>query len=177
MNVERVDKVKLEVKQDMTYSSRNAYPNKLRPKNVTPVIKLDSDTVSISDEAKSLLAQDKNWNMYDEKSRMLSELLRQLEDMNKPSENSYMDKVKCIQIAIRIINGDKVPYKDRKFLMEKEPEMYSKAILFRRENDKPKKYKGLVEDDEEDEIVISTSSDSTTEASDTANDEVEGGGD
>ncbi len=110
------------------------------------------DTVTISDEGKSLFYEHNNLTPYDEKFREIARLLRELNESSDDSDNPYDEKLKCIIIASRIINGDKVPPKDMKFLAEKEPGMYSNAMLLRRQNEKPKKYKSLLKDKEDDLI-------------------------
>ena len=47
---------------------------------------------------------------------------------------------------MRIMNGDRVPMKDEQFLAETEPEMYANAIMLHRQNDDPKKFKSLLDD-------------------------------
>lgn len=80
---------------------------------------------------------------------MLEEMLKNSRDQSEQSAESFDDLGKCMTIAARIMNGDTVPQKDHKFLAEKYPELYEQAILMRRINHDPKKYKSLVEDDEE----------------------------
>lgn len=77
-------------------------------------------------------------------------MLKYLEESSDKPNDKLDDRLKCIIIAMRIINGDHVPSKDRAFLAENEPEMYSNAILLRRQNDKPKKYDSLFEDKKND---------------------------
>lgn len=108
---------------------------------------LNDDMVSISNEAKTLLIADKNQVFKNEQSSITTEMLKHMQESSNQSDNPYSDMQKCIQIAIRIMNGDKVPDKDRVFLAEKEPTMYSNALLLRRQNDKPKKYDSLLEDE------------------------------
>ena len=78
-------------------------------------------------------------------------MLKQLRESSKASpDDPFTIRLKCIEIAIRIRNGDNVPNKDKRFLLENEPEMYSTALLFRRKNDNPKKYKSILEDEKDD---------------------------
>ncbi len=111
----------------------------------------NDDTISISNEAKNLLEEEKNlmFNKMEDESNMITELLRQLEEA-KNSDNPQDNFIKCIQIAMRIMNGDKVPRKDEQFLFENQPQMYSNALLLRRVNDKPKKYDSIIEDKKDD---------------------------
>ncbi len=158
MNVEKIARLKFGVKQDMAYISKNTDSNKADSETVLSNKKSKDDTVSISDEARSLLAENKKLNPYEEKAREVAELIRQLEDAPDLSDNPYMDKIKCIQIAMRIMNGDHVPTKDRQFLLEHEPAMYSQSLLLRRTNDNPKKHKSLIKDKKDDDITNNSSS-------------------
>lgn len=54
---------------------------------------------------------------------------------------------------MRIMNGDSVPNKDKAYLLEHYPQMYTNAELLKRKNDNPKKYKSLLEDDKEEDVV------------------------
>ncbi len=56
--------------------------------------------------------------------------------------------IKCIKIAGRIIEGDNVPPRDHKLLMEHYPDMYSTAITVRRAKDDPENHDTLVEEEE-----------------------------
>lgn len=81
---------------------------------------------------------------------MLEEMLKNSRDQSEQSAERFDDLGKCMTIAARIMNGDTVPQKDHKFLAEKYPELYEQAILMRRINHDPKRYKSLIEDEEED---------------------------
>ena len=138
-------------------------PAKLRPDTIKTsidlVFKKDSiespkseanpvmDTVTISDEAKKL--------RYD-----YQELLDELERSRESSEGakeSSQDFIKCLLIAQRIMSGDRVPIKDQKFLAEKQPDLFLKAMIMKTTKADPKKNKSLIED-EEDDIVSDLSS-------------------
>lgn len=80
---------------------------------------------------------------------MLEEMLKNSRDQSEQSAERFDDLGKCMTIAARIMNGDTVPQKDHKFLAEKYPELYEQAILMRRINHDPKRYKSLIEDEEE----------------------------
>lgn len=82
---------------------------------------------------------------------MIEHFKKEMEAFNE-EENPYSVELKCILISLRIINGDKVPEKDKSFLMEHKPEMYGNAILLRRINKDPKKHKSLIEDNNEDNL-------------------------
>lgn len=85
---------------------------------------------------------------------MLEEMLKNSRDQSEQSAESFDDLGKCMTIAARIMNGDTVPQKDHKFLAEKYPELYEQAILMRRINHDPKKYKSLIEDEEEENSTV-----------------------
>lgn len=85
---------------------------------------------------------------------MLEEMLKNSQDQSEQSAKSFDDLGKCMTIAARIMNGDTVPQKDHKFLAEKYPELYEQAILMRRINHDPKKYKSLIEDEEEENSTV-----------------------
>lgn len=135
-------------------------------KNVTDLEKVksdknfDNDTLDISNEAKDLLNQEKDltFDSMEDESNMIAEMLRQLEEA-RDSENPYDSYIKCIQIAMRIMNGDEVPEKDKYFLLENQPQMYSNALLLRRPNEKPKKYDSLLENKKNDGNDIATITD------------------
>lgn len=81
----------------------------------------------------------------------LNMLYEQLESAKK-DDGGVMDLSKCLTIARRIMNGDRVTLKDRKFLQEKFPDLHKNAMLFRRPNPKPKKYDSITEEEEDDSV-------------------------
>ena len=74
--------------------------------------------------------------------------LEQMRESNKASAKEADARVKCMMIAMRFINGDEVPDADLKFLAKNDLELYLKAISLRRQNDDPKKYNKLTDDDD-----------------------------
>lgn len=101
-----------------------------------------SDSIFISSDALSLLASE-------EKHEDTSELIAMLERLNEQStenDSAFDDFAKCLLIAMRIINGDHVPARDKQFLAENEPEMYANAMMLQRHNVNPKKFKSLLDD-------------------------------
>lgn len=98
------------------------------------------DTVYISDEARDL------FNTTVDERLSVIEMLEELRTQKK--DNSSDELLKCIKIALRIMNGDRVPRKDEKFLAEKQPQMYSNAVMLRREREYYKKYKSVLDDEE-----------------------------
>lgn len=105
-----------------------------------------ADTLSLSDKAKRLL----------EAAELVKEISMQLEAAADFKETPYDELTKCMLIATRIMKGDKVPQADIRFLAEKEPDLYSSALLMRQNNEKPKRHKSLLEDEPENTVVMDT---------------------
>lgn len=95
-------------------------------------------TVEISEEAKQKYAQ-------------MQSLLQNMKEQNKEAEEYVKDVGKIMTIFRRIANGDIVPWRDEKKLMEYSSEMYqmAKNAAMLAENDEPKKYKSVDEEEEE----------------------------
>ena len=107
-----------------------------------------TDTLTLTEEAQKFLQTQRELEntSKNKKDPPKDDLQRLIEYMNKTddedSSGSFMDIAKCMKIARRIQNGDKVPLKDIKFLAKKEPKLFMMAMTFRRnDNPKPKKYK------------------------------------
>ncbi len=105
--------------------------------------KAKTDSFTPSEQAEKALRN------AEEELSMLEQMLGSSKEQSEASAESFDDFAKCMKIAARIMNGDFVPVKDHKFLSEKYPEIYEQAILMRRVNPEPKKYKSLVDDDED----------------------------
>lgn len=155
----------------MSYNYKNKVQHKSSLESLISDANINDDTVSISDEAKELLEEDKGLIFNDEDLFDVTEMLKQLRESSKTSPNDpLVVRLKCMIIAMRISSGDNVPSKDKRFLLENEPKMYSSAILLRKENDNPKKYKSILEDENDDPLeessdVISSVSEGITEES------------
>lgn len=109
---------------------------------------------------------------YDSAMQQL-EQMREAEKQAEKSDKKFTDYGKLLKIAMRIMNGDKVPMADRKKLAEEMPDLYKQAILMRRlDNDKPKKYKSEYEDDKDKTTVekMLDGMDGADDASDIMND-------
>ena len=90
-------------------------------------------------------------------STYIDALIKQIKSVDESSESNSksIDSVAtCMKIARRIMNGDRVPTKDIRFLQENYPDLYKQALLFRKVNPKPKKYKSLVGDDEDENTAV-----------------------
>ena len=107
---------------------------------------------------------------YDSAMQQL-EQMREAEKQAEKSGKKFTDYGKLLKIAMRIMNGDKVPMADRKKLAEEMPDLYKQAILMRR-LDKPKKYKSEYEDDKDKTTVekMLDGVDGADDASDIMND-------
>lgn len=150
MNVTKIEKVsEIGIIKDKTYGKKSSDFKKFLAKESLAKNQGKDDSVSISDDARTLLCESE-----------MARMLDQLRESSDPGNNPYMDKIKCLEIAMRIISGDHVPPKDKQFLMEHEPELFMRAQLLKRQKDNPKKYKSLLEGEKvdiTDNIHVSTS--------------------
>ena len=79
-------------------------------------------------------------------------IMRELEQIREQAETAGRkgdDLSKAIKIMMRIIEGDIVPDRDDRFLLENFPEMHMKAWMIRRAKEEPVKHDSLFEDDDE----------------------------
>ena len=108
------------------------------------------DTVDVSEEAKKKVKdfQSKLEEMRDEMRRLREELERAGEAGEGAAE-MWKIEIKCLQIAMRIMSGNKVPPADHRFLMDNKPELYAKAITMKMEKVDPKELDRLSEEEEE----------------------------
>lgn len=60
-------------------------------------------------------------------------------------------KLKCLQIASRILAGDRVPPEDSRFLLENDPKLYQMAVTGRLPKEDPKEYDSLLDDEDREE--------------------------
>lgn len=134
---------------------------------------IKADTLTLTEEARAFLDRQKTGktdkNNQEEQSSsayaQLEAMRKQMEESENNNNSSVMDFAKCMKIARRIQNGDRVPLKDMKFLAEKYPELYKNSILLKKNNPEPKKYKSVLDkgDEESDKTnaeVCETSSES-----------------
>lgn len=150
----------------ITYTRKKAYGGE---KAATAI---KSDTLTLTDEARAFLERqkaektDKN-NQEEQRSSAYAQLeamRKQMEESEDNNNKGIMDLAKCMKIARRIQNGDRVPLKDMKFLAEKYPELYKNSILLKKNNPEPKKYKSVL--DKEDEESGNTDAEACEAASD-----------
>lgn len=147
---------------NVTFKQTGIYsPSQIKNNQQKPLNKADSDKsenkekVSANEdrhaEEKTKLEQlrEQKQQEYDSVIQQL-EKQREAEKQAEKSSKKFTDYGKLLKIAMRIMNGDKVPMTDRKKLAEEMPDLYKQAILMRRlDNDKPKKYKSEYEDDKD----------------------------
>lgn len=111
------------------------------------------DTLTLTKEAQKLLAQEKETKskkFQSTGSMELDVLKKQLDKANeKKNKKRVVNMSKCFKIASRISNGDKVPLKDIKYLRENAPELYNSALLFKKHNPEPEKYKSCLDKEDE----------------------------
>lgn len=138
-------------------------PNKIGSEN-SQTKPARTDTLTLTQEAQKYLAttqtkkegntkQDDLSNNNPNKSASLAEIEAFAKRIQESRENKGSDRIqdlaKCMKIANRIMHGDKVPLKDRKFLAEKFPDLFRNAIMFQKHNPEPKKYKSVLDKDDE----------------------------
>lgn len=136
----------LAYKKIIFYSSRNN-PSKTSCGEKRIIQDIGSkDSVSLSGEAKRLLAKEED---FKEAKKIMDKMAEKAE-----AQNDQLYKLtKCFEIAARIIKGDNVPDRDVHFLAKNEPEMFSAAIILRRQNDNPKDHKSLLDDNKEKDLI------------------------
>ena len=133
---------------NVTFKQTGIYsPSQIKTNQQKPLNKADSDKSENKEKVSANL--DKH---AEEKTRL--EQLREQKQQEYDSVIQQLEKLtdygKLLKIAMRIMNGDKVPMTDRKKLAEEMPDLYKQAILMRRlDNDKPRKYKSEYEDDKD----------------------------
>lgn len=125
-----------------------------------PDVGIRQDSIAISEEAKAFAAKQTSGTMDASMQDDLKAQMKQSEDEG----SAYQTYIKCMRIALRIMNGDEVPEEDRKFLMDNEPELYAKAITLRMEKEDPEEYDSLLtEEDLADPEAKETPLDAATE--------------
>lgn len=151
MDIGKINKInKIGIKEDIFYAQRNKNQMKAPFESSEYKEDINNDIATISKEAKALFREEKGLILGDEKIIEFKEVLRALKASSDHKNLPLSILTKCIQIAARIVKGDIIPNKDMQFLAENEPKLYSSAILLRQQNDKPKRYDSLLEDEETD---------------------------
>lgn len=149
MNVSKITAVN---QPPITYTKRKV--TEQNPKDAKP----NTDTLTLTEEAKKFLQTQKALEdpSKAKKKEYRGDLQLFLDSLNEQDEDDkssrFMDLAKCMKIARRILNGDKVPMKDRKFLAEKDRKLYEMALTFQKHNPKPKKYKTVLDENDEETV-------------------------
>ncbi|MCL2088135.1 MAG: hypothetical protein FWH14_01495 [Oscillospiraceae bacterium] len=105
---------------------------------------LSDDSQNMAERIKSL---EKEIAELKAESRKMQQQLEETRRQSKVVSDGFETLRKCIVIARRIMDGDKVPKVDHRYLAENEPELYEKAILMKRSRENPEKHKKLSPDD------------------------------
>lgn len=111
-----------------------------------------TDTLTLTKEARQYLArkkESKKGEKFQSTGSLQLDILKRYKENAQKKEKKAVNMQKCYRIAARIGNGDKVPLKDMKFLRENAPELYKNALLFKRHNPEPKKYKSCLDKEDE----------------------------
>lgn len=136
---------------------------------------INRDTLTLTEEAQQFLAkekahkEEKQQNTEFLQTEQIDMIRKRLEQTNK-KEYKMPNMSKCFKIAARIENGDKVPLKDMKYLRENAPELYKNALMLKKHNPEPKKYKSCL--DKEDEKHLGARNAALAEASVGADDAI-----
>jgi hypothetical protein len=88
--------------------------------------------------------------MLDEMRGRFRELREGLENAQKAGEGmaeAMKEKIRCLQIAMRIMSGDNVPIEDERYLAEKDIKLYNQAKTLRIEKKDPKECDSLLEEE------------------------------
>lgn len=110
-----------------------------------------TDSLTLSKEAQQYLARKKEAKneKFQSTGSLQLDILKRYKENAQKKEKKAVNMQKCYRIAARIGNGDKVPMKDMKFLRENAPELYKNALLFKKHNPEPKKYKSCLDKEDE----------------------------
>lgn len=118
----------------------------------------NEDNLFISDEGLKLLQKQKvdnsNIDSIQDNHKSAIAMLKERLEASKEGAKAFEDMAKLLEIARRISNGDQVPFKDEKKLLEFSPELYqvAKTAAVLHANKEPKEYKSMFEDEEENGI-------------------------
>ncbi len=119
------------------------------------------DTVEISSKQEKTVIDDntsyttflKEFVKNNNKTSALAEIIKNTSTPKKDEPSPEEIRRICMKIAARIRKGDKVPVKDLRYLLKKDPQLYQMAMINKKPNDNPKKWKQLSPD--EDDIALS----------------------
>lgn len=113
--------------------------------------KLNVKLGAINQNLEAIWKQEQDCYSMSEDIKELEKMFEQQLESSENSKEGFMELAKIMEIVRRIANGDKVPAKDEKKLLEYNSKLYmaAKAAASLHHNKKPKKYKSLYEDEEE----------------------------
>lgn len=114
----------------------------LKPPETVDRVTLSPDAVARAEE------REKKRNEYLQSAESMKQMLKEMNESSRDKSNGMDDLQKCFIIASRIISGDYVSRQDEKFLAEHSSELYSQAIMLRRQKEKPEKHKSITEQEE-----------------------------
>jgi hypothetical protein len=146
INVDNIQKIL--TKNELRANTPDISEEKQIPE-LQEAVKLPEDKVDISKEAKN--NEDDFQSKLDEMRNRYQMLLKGIEDAKNVGEGmakAFKEKLICLRIAMRIMSGDNVPIEDKRFLAEKDLELYCQAISLRRVKPNPKDHDRLSEDEE-----------------------------
>lgn len=103
-----------------------------------------SDQISLSDKAKRL----------QEKEQLVRDLQKQVDEISSSNVNPYDELMKCLQIASRILKGDKVPQEDINFLVKHQPDLYSATMIMKQNKEDPKVHESLLDEKNQSEVDL-----------------------
>ena len=118
-----------------------------------PAAGQDVDRVEISQQLKDVSERYDQVHKGMEQIQLQETLIHNAETAKQQSEvisDASEEMLKCIEIARRISNGDKVPASDEKRLMDYDSKMYlaAKNMAMTKRKKKPKEYDSLWKDEE-----------------------------
>ncbi len=125
-------------KQTGIYSPSQIKTNQQKPLNKADSDKSENKEKISANEDKHAEEKTRLEQLREQKQQEYDSVIQQLEkqrEAEKQAEKSgkkFTDYGKLLKIAMRIMNGDKVPMTDRKKLAEEMPDLYKQAILMRR---------------------------------------------
>lgn len=117
----------------------------------------NQDTVRISYEAAELAVKEQlarqRQEMVDD-FRLLQMKLEQAREAGDGMFDAIRERVLLLRIASRIMGGDNVPLEDHRFLSERDPALYMKAISLRIDNDDPYDHDRLSDEEEHQGVPV-----------------------
>ena len=144
--------------ENIYYPAQNGFSKSAQKSDKSSQNKKETQSEeNLHSEKKSRLEQLRQQKQQ-EYEQAMQRLQKMREDEQKAEKEGRSDKFtdygKLLKIAMRIMNGDKVPTSDMKKLAKELPDLYKQAILMRNtSNDNPKKYKKEFEDKKDKTVV------------------------